>query len=181
MLHMSKQPHLFRLASVALALLSYVQFVAAQVPPRRFNLDRFENQSCRGKGRLQDCGDRPVMKQVLAAGTQSIPVLISQLDETSRTKAPIEDFWNHTSSGDVAFLLLTDLFTDNDGKSFTMPGVPNWGKVISGCSENAETCWRNYVHRNGIKSVQQSWQNAWQTNRDRVFWDVDALCFRLKK
>ena len=180
MLHMSKQPHLFRGACFMLVLLSCVQIVAPQVLSR-FNLERFENQSCRGRGRLQDCGDSPVMKQVLAAGSQSIPVLISQLDETSRTKVPIEDFWNYTTSGDVAFILLTDLFTDKDEKSFMMPGVPNWDRIMSGCSQNAEACWRNFVHVNGIKSLQQSWQNAWQINHDRVFWDADARCFRLKK
>lgn len=170
----------FLLAFFLLVALGCDQLSVAQVP-HRFALDRFENDLCRAKGRLQDCNDGPVMRQVLANGIQSIPVLIAQLDETNRTTRPIEDFWTYTTSGDVAFILLTDLFTDNDGKSFTMPGVSDWDKVMSGCSENAENCWRSYVRKNGIKSLQQSWQTAWNTNRNRIFWDIDARCFRLKK
>ena len=179
MLHMSRQHSRLCSAFFMLALASCLQVAVAQVP-HRFALDRFENKLCRGKGRLQECDNNPVMRQVLTAGSGSIPVLISQLDETRRTKAPIEDYWNYTTSGDVAFILLTDLFTENDGKSFTMPGVPNWDKIMSGRKGNAETCWRNYVRKNGIRSLQQSWQSAWETNRNRVVWDADARCFRLK-
>jgi hypothetical protein len=95
------------------------------------------------------------MRQILAAGSRSIPVLISQLDEASRTKESIEDFWSYTTSGDVAFIILTDLFTDSDRKSFTMPSAPNWEKVMTRCNENAEICWREYVRKKGIKSLQQ--------------------------
>ena len=48
-------------------------------------------------------------------------------------------------------------------------------------NENAETCWRNYVRKNGIRSLQQSWQIALETDRDRVIWDANARCFRVKK
>jgi hypothetical protein len=180
MLHMFPQLRSFFLAFSVLVILTSAPIVVAQVP-HRFALDHFENKSCRGKGRLQECNDGPVMRQILAKGTESIPVLISQLGETSRTPAAIEDFWGFTTSGDVAFIILTDLFTDSDGKSFTMPSVPNWETVMTGCRENAEFCWREYVREKGIKSLQQSWQAAWKANRDRVIWDGEARCFRLKK
>ena len=165
--------------ALALAVLTCVQAAVAQTP-QKFALNRFENESCRGKGRLQECDQNPVMKQVLTGGSQSIPVLISQLDETNRTMNPIEDFWNYTTSGDVAFIILTDLFTDKDGKSFTLHQVTNWNTVMAGCDGTAEACWRGYVRRNGIRSVQQSWQSMWTVNRDRLVWDADARCFRLK-
>ena len=179
MSHISRLLGPFRMAFIIAAMACF-QTAVAQVP-HKFALDRFEHESCRGKGRLQECDDNPVMKKVLAAGSPSIPVLISQLDETSRTKEPIEDFWNYTTSGDVAFIILTDLFTDKDGKSFTMPGVPNWDMIMAGCNKAAEACWRKYIHKHGIRSLQQSWQAAWEADRDRVVWDDDARCFRLKK
>jgi hypothetical protein len=117
--------------------------------------------------------------QVLAGGIASIPVLISQLIEESRTRKPVEDFWNYTSSGDVAFIVLNDLFTDTDGKTMTIPGVPDWEAVMTGCSENAEKCWRLYVHRYGMSSIQRAWQIAWNSNQSRIFWDPTARCFRL--
>jgi len=82
--------------AIVLAVISCLQTAMAQAP-QKFALGRFENKLCRGKGRLQDCDQNPVMKQILAGGNRSIPVLISQLDETDRTKEPIEDFWNYTT------------------------------------------------------------------------------------
>jgi hypothetical protein len=184
MLHMSQQVRLFWFWILALAALSCVQSAVSQVP-HRFALDQFEDIRCRANGRLQDCSTgypvNPVTTQVLAAGKRSIPVLISQISETARTKDSIIDFWSYTTSGDVAFFFLTDLFTDKDGKSFTMPGVPNWEKIMSGCNGPAETCWRKYTRTKGISSVQQSWQTAWETNRNRIIWDTDTRCFRLRK
>lgn len=168
------------------ALLVLVAFGCAQSAapqsPHRFALERFENIGCRAKGRLQDCGaNDPITNQILAAGKSSIPVLISQLTETTRTKEPIIDFWSYTTSGDVAFMFLTDLFTDKHGESFSMPGVPDWETVMSGCNGAAEGCWRKYVRKTGIRSVQRSWQTAWETNRNRIDWNPDSRCFQLRK
>jgi hypothetical protein len=162
-----------------LAYLACMQNAPSQVP------HRFPLESMRGgipeKGRLQDIGDNAVISQVLAAGKSSIPVLISQLTESARTKEPIEAFWSYTASGDIAFMFLNDLFTDKDLKSSTMPDAPNWEKIMAGCNGNAEACWRKYVQRRGIRSVQHSWQTAWETNQDRIVWDPDSRCFRLRK
>jgi hypothetical protein len=154
---------------------------SAEQAPRHFSLSQFENNFCRGKARMQDCGDSPVMDQVLAGGKSSIPILISQLPETRKTGSPIEDFWSYTTAGDVAFILLTDLFTDKDGASPTMPQALSWTNITAGCDDGDEGCWRKYVHDHGIRAVQQSWENAWQANQGRIVWDSDARCFRLGK
>jgi hypothetical protein len=178
MLHMLGKPRSIWLAVSILAYLITVQNTASQVP------HRFPLESMRGgipeKGRLQDVGDNAVISQILAAGKSSIPVLISQLTESARTKEPIEPFWSYTASGDIAFMFLTDLFTDKDLRSSTMPEAPNWEKIMAGCNENAEACWRKYVQRRGIRSVQHSWRTAWENNQDRIVWDNDSRCFRLR-
>jgi hypothetical protein len=181
MLDMSQQLRPFCPGLFVFALLCCTQSAVSQVP-HRFALDQFGDFACRAKGRLQDCSTgNPITRQVLATGKRSIPVLISQLTETARTEEPIIDFWAYTTSGDVAFMFLTDLFTDKDGESFTMPGVSNWEKIMSGCNGVAEACWRRYVRKNGIRSVQQSWQAAWETNQNRIIWDPASRCFRLHK
>jgi len=181
MLDMSQRLRPFYSGLFLFALLGCAKTTVSQIP-HRFALKQFDDVACRAKGRLQDCSaDNPITRQVLAAGKRSIPVLISQLTETARTQEPIIDFWAYTTSGDVAFMFLTDLFTDKDGESFTMPGVPNWGKIMSGCNGIAEACWRKYVRKNGIGSVQHSWQAAWETNRNRIIWDPANRCFRLYK
>jgi len=159
------------------AALSCAQVTMAQ-GPHKFPLTDFENRLCRGKGRMQDCNN-PVVRQVLAGGAGSIPVLISQLTETGRTKEPVEDFWDYTSSGDIAFMMLNNLFTDKDGKTITIRGVPDWATVMTGCSGSAETCWRLYVHKHGILSIQRDWQSTWESNQSHVSWDSSAQYFRL--
>jgi len=71
------------------------------------------------------------MQKILADGQNGIPVLISQLTETARTKYQIADYWGDTRSGDVAYVILTDLFTDADLHTFGMPGVPDWPTVTA--------------------------------------------------
>jgi hypothetical protein len=44
------------------------------------------------------------MQKILADGQNGIPVLISQLTETARTKYQIADYWGDTRSGDVAYV-----------------------------------------------------------------------------
>ena len=94
----------------------------------------------------------PLPVKFSQAAKWSIPVLISQLTETTRTEEPILDFWPYTTSGDVAFMFLNDLFTDIDGESSTISGVPNWKEIMSGCDGAAEDCWRKYLRKRGIRS-----------------------------
>ena len=56
------------------------------------------------------------MQQILADGKDAIPILISQLTETAITKNQIADYWIGTRSGDIAFVVLNDRFTDHDRK-----------------------------------------------------------------
>ena len=81
------------------------------------------------------------MQQTLADGKDAIPILISQLTETAVAENQIADYWSGSRSGDVAFVVLNDLFTDADLHTFQMPGVPDWSAVQKGCNSAAETCW----------------------------------------
>jgi hypothetical protein len=150
----------------------------AESQQRKFALSKFDNYGCQAKGRVQDCSGK-VMQEILAGGRGSIPVLISQLTDTARTKEPIEDYWGYTSSGDIAYIVLTDLFTDADWETFNMPGVPGWKTVMKGCDSAAESCWRDYLQKHGRKSVQQSWLRAWNLWKDRIYWEPTARCFRI--
>jgi len=174
---MVNRHRLLRPLLLVLAALSCTQLTMAR-GSHKFPLTDFENRQCRGKGRMQDSKD-PVARQVLAGGKGSVPVLISQLTETGRTKEPVEDFWDYTSTGDIAFMMLNDLFTDKEGKAIAIRGFPTRATVMTGCSGSAETCWRLFVHKHGILSIQRAWQNAWDSNQSHVSWDSRAQCFRL--
>jgi hypothetical protein len=131
------------------------------------------------KGRVQDCSES--MRQILADGKNAIPILISQLTETTKTKSEIADYWGDTRSGDVAFVVLNDLFTDDDLQTFGMPGVPEWSIVQKGCNRAAEACWDEYLHKQGRMTVKQSWQRAWNLHKNEIYWDAKARCFRVSK
>ncbi len=148
---------------------------------KRFPLWKFDEKSgmCRAKGRLQDkeyCSSK-MMDKILAQGKDAIPILISQLTGTRPTKQPIYDYWSLTTSGDVAYFILTDLFTDSDWKTFNMPGLE---ALNQHCTENAENCWRDLLEKHSRKFVQDQWLAAWNANKDRVYWNDKARCFRVR-
>jgi hypothetical protein len=145
-----------------------------------FPLWKFDevHYTCRAKGRLQDkvyCESK-LMDRIVAQGRSAIPILISQLTETRPTKEPIYDFWGKTTAGDVAYFILTDLFTDSDWKTFNMPGLE---ALKDSCDGPAEACWREFLKKHGRKFVQDQWLAAWNANKDRVYWDEHARCFRV--
>jgi hypothetical protein len=169
----------------AIALTLFITFLLTQsgrtqTKSAKYPLTQLNNEGCMAKGRVQDCSGS-LMRQILADGENAIPVLISQLTETARTKYQIADYWGDTRSGDVAYVVLTDLFTDSDLHTFGMPGVPDWSAVMKGCNSTAQGCWDEYLRKHGRMSVRQAWMHAWNLNKDKVYWDAKAQCFRLSK
>jgi hypothetical protein len=156
-----------------------IQSAYTQAKRANYLLGEFDN-GCMAKGRVQDCSGQ-VMQQILADGRDGIPILISQLTETTIAKNQIADYWSGTRSGDVAFVVLNDLFTVADPHSFGMPGVPNWSTVQKGCNRAAQACWAEYLHKHGRISIRQAWQRAWNLHKDQIYWDAKAQCFRVSK
>lgn len=154
------------------------QSANTQAKRAKYPLTEFDNYGCMAKGRVQDCKGK-VMQLILADGKDAIPILISQLTETAVTKNQIADYWGGTRSGDVAFVVLNDLFTEPDLHTFGMPGVPDWSAVQKGCDRAAEACWDKYLRKNGRMSVRQAWLRAWNLHKSQIHWDVKAQCFRV--
>jgi hypothetical protein len=151
---------------------------------REFPLWKFDEMTtyptCRAKGRLQDkenCESK-LVDQIIAEGKASIPILISQLTDSRRTREPIYDYWSYTTAGDIAYFILHSLFTDSDWKTFNMPGLE---ALNDHCSDAAETCWRRFLKTHGRKFVQAKWLATRAANKSRVYWDESARCYRLSK
>jgi len=89
----------------------------------------------------------------------------------------------------VAFSMLSDLFTACEGEGVgcrhTIKGVITWDDLCNeGPSDVILVCgagWEAHLKKFGRQSVQQSWQKAWMENKDRIYWDESAKCFRVKK
>lgn len=186
MIHISGCLKIIGLAATAVALSLAVSAPCQTVPAsashatrvKKFPLWKFDENGCRAKGRLQDkeyCSSR-MMDQIIAAGKDAIPVLISQIIESRPLKRPIYDYWSFNTTGDLAFFILNDLFLDSDWKTFNLPGVESpW----EGCKDAAENCWTSFLKRRGRKFLQEQWQKAWEANKTRIYWDEKARCFRL--
>jgi hypothetical protein len=157
-----------------------IQSGRTQAKSAKYPLTQFDNEGCMAKGRVQDCSGA-VMQQILADGKNAIPILISQLTETAKTKKQVADYWSDTRSGDVAFVVLNDLFTESDLRTFEMPGVPDWSTVQKGCNGASKACWNAYLHKQGRVSIMRAWQRAWDLQKDQVYWDAKARCFRVSK
>jgi hypothetical protein len=152
-----------------------------QVKRTKYALTKFNNEGCMAKGRVQDCSGSVVMRQILADGKDAIPILISQLTERTPTETEIADHWFDTESGDVAYIVLTDLFTMPDEEKSQMPDVPDWTSVRTGCKTTAQSCWDQYVRKHGRMSVERAWMRAWNLHNAQVYWDSKARCFRVSE
>ena len=169
-------------AALSLAMLANTNASSQSATPKlkKFPLWNFDEggRTCRAKGRLQDkeyC-DSKLMDAIIAQRQAAIPILISQLTDSRETKEPIYDYWSQTTAGDIAYFILNDLFTDSNWTTFNMPGLE---ALKDNCNEAAETCWRRFLKKHGRKFVQDQWRAAWNANKDRVYWDEQARCFRL--
>lgn len=145
-----------------------------------FPLQQFDEAPgmCRAKGRLQDnyCISK-MMDQIVARGKEAVPILISQLTD-QRPARPIFDYWNRMTVGDIAAAILNNLFTDADWTTFNLP---NLKLSKSPCDDSAENCWYRIVKAHGRLFIQRQWLAAWNANKDRIYWDADARCFRISK
>ena len=138
--------------------------------------------TCHAKGRLQDkeyCRSN-MMDEIVARGKAAVPLLIQQLTDPRALQNPIFDYWNTMTVGDVAYVILFNLFTDSDRKTFNLPGLVEFNKTFT-CDVGAWQCWNDFVRKHGRKFIQDKWSAAWSANQNRAYWDEDARCFRLTK
>ena len=117
------------------------------------------------------------MEQILGKGKSAITVLISQLTDSQPTKEPLFDYWAETRVGDIAYFILRDLFTEPDGKTFNLSSID---LPEENCSLGAESCWRSFVRKHGRQAIQTQWRTAWNASRNRIYWNEEARCFRIR-
>ena len=136
--------------------------------------------SIAAKGRMQDVRDTETARNILSRGKLAIPDLITCLTDAHKTKLPVFQYWAETTVGDIAFVFLTDLFTDSTYEHSTVDGVPSWKLIQAESPEQpAEQAWRKYVAKHGRKHVQKLWQEMWKENESSIYWDDSERCFKV--
>jgi hypothetical protein len=169
----------FRTACVCLILSSPFCTATDAVPthPKAYALSTWKNMTCRAKGRFQDRGycTSAVMDQIVADRKSAIPVLISQITDSRWIAEPVYDFWPQMRTGELAHFILGDLFVDDTWKKSTMPALfPE-----QHCDDPSWVCWARFRKVHSLKDIQAHWIEFWKANKERIYWDDKARCFRL--
>ena len=136
------------------------------------------------KGRVQDAeyNQLPLVDQLIARGRESIPYLISKLDDETKIEGHVVDYWDEVRVADVALIILTDFFTDHSGQNTTIPGV-GWDQFLErggNTDLTSEQVLRNYISKHGRSKIKQRWQQIWEKYRDKIEWDETERGFAQK-
>ena len=137
------------------------------------------------KGRVQDAeyNRSRVVEELLAHGKESIPYLISKLDDQTKIDTHVIDYWSEVQIGDVALVVLTDFFTDRSLQKSTIPGA-GWDEFLErGANRDltSEQLLRNYLTRHSRLDIKTRWQQMWETHQSEIFWDEAQRCFNLRR
>jgi hypothetical protein len=131
-----------------------------------------------GKGRIQDAQYQPKDAQVsaiLAAGKDAVPLLIDALESARPFKSSPNSFWPAMAEGDVALIVLTDLFLDPTWKRSTLPELC-WDNILQ--RTDAETpAWdllNTFVNAHGRTELARRWRAAWARHSAATRWDPIA-------
>lgn len=134
-----------------------------------------------GKGRIQDAQYRPMDTQVsaiLAAGKDAVPLLIDALESARPYTISPNSFWPVMAEGDVALIVLSDLFLDPAGKRSTLPELC-WDNILQ--RTDAETpAWhlfKTFVKAHGRAELAKRWRGAWAQHSEEIRWDPTGRYF----
>ena len=148
--------------------------------PARVDLAKIEHIAPKGRVQDTDYNNLEVVDQLIAKGTNSIPYLISKLDDKTIIHKPLEDFWPELTVGDVAFLILCDFSLDSTWTKETIPGA-SFDDFFG--TKNREQAASEYYYgqlkKHGRTWVKAKWRKIWMTYRDRIVWDEKERCFRV--
>ena len=134
-----------------------------------------------GKGRIQDATSHPKDPQVsaiLAAGKEAVPILIDALESTRPFEKSPQPFWPRMVEGDVALIVLSDLFLDPTWKRSTLPELC-WDNILK--RTDADTPARDlldtFVAAHGRAELAKRWRAAWAQHSTAVRWDPTGQYF----
>jgi len=138
------------------------------------------------KGRFQDgrTGNgqpNQIANDIVTNGKESIPFLIRKLDDDTEIDRHIMNYWYRLSEGDLALVILFDLFTDKTGANSTVPGF-SYGEFLEGGRDpslTGEEILRRYIRKHGRAKIKQRWQQLWNEKKDKIVWDERCYCFRV--
>jgi hypothetical protein len=152
------------------------------VPLSQIDLSKIGAVTPKGRVQDRDYNNLPVVENLIAHGREAVPFLIGKLDDETEIKDHVFDDWSGVRVGDVAFVILTDFFTDPTWQKTTIPGVGH--DTFLGRKPNSnvtgEQLLRNYIAKHGRHDLTTRWRAIWAQYQDRVYWDENDRCFKLR-
>ena len=152
------------------------------VPLSKIDLSKIGHIAPKCRVQDKDLNQLKVVDDLIANGKDSIPFLISKLDDKTKINNYVMDFWGEIYVGDVAFIILTDFFSyDCDNPKGTINGI-SWNEFL-GCNNPdipSQNCYVEYYEKYGRKTIKKRWQKIWEENKDKIYWDETDRCFKVK-
>jgi hypothetical protein len=136
------------------------------------------------KGRVQDKDYQEIemVDDLIANGKDSIPFLISKIDDGTVIRQHVMDYWPEVTVGDVALHILGDFSVDYTWTKRTIPGSDWEGLFGRKYDENLPFYenYENYIRKHGRRQVKAKWEKIWQQYKDRIYWDEKDIAFHVK-
>jgi hypothetical protein len=164
----------------ALLLLAVTATCLAAYKP----FDLLEISHLGGKGRVQDQGyhpNDPQINSILAMGKDAIPLLIESLESERPYRVPPLDYWPEMVEGDIALVVLSDLFLDPTWERTTLPEMC-WNKLLGPTSEDVPA-WdllHHFVETHGRIELANLWRQVWAMEGQNVAWDSGGQFFKVE-
>jgi hypothetical protein len=135
------------------------------------------------KGRVQDKDYQSlkVIDELLANGKDSIPYLISKLDDETVIHNQVMDFWPKITVGDLAFIILSDFSLDSTWTKKTIPGT-SFDELFETKADPDVPFWEqldSQFHKHSRLWIKAKWETIWTTYRERIIWDEQERCFKV--
>ena len=153
-------------------------------PPLRLDMSKLNGMQpyCLDKGRFQDSeyNRSAEVDKIMARPKEAVPILIALLTDTRPVRPdPVVCYWYDTRAGDVAFMMLADLFTDASWEHCTVPGACWEVLRLDETNLGSAAEFHRYVKRHGRAALQKYYRKLWDEYKDEVIWDPSQRCFRL--
>jgi hypothetical protein len=153
-----------------------------QVQIAEVNLAQIGHVAPKGRAQDRNYNQLAVVEQLIAQGKESIPFLISKLDDETKIEGPVIDYWYQVYVGDVALLILSDFFLDKNSERSTIEGM-EWDEFLGRGNDKSitgEQLLRNYIERYGRKRIKERWQRVWEKYQQRILWDEQERAFKVR-
>jgi hypothetical protein len=170
----------------AVRVIPYSTPTPASPSPRiqlsEINLAQIGHVASKGRVQDKDYNQLPVVEQLIAHGKESIPFLISKLEDETKIEDHVMDYWYQVYVGDVALIILSDFFLDKNWERSTVEGM-KWDDFLERGAKReitGEQLLRNYIERHGRKRIKERWLQAWAKYQERIYWDDRERNFKIR-